>query len=158
MEVLILIVLLGISAATVIPSMKNTGSLRVQGALRMIVADMSLAQSDAVAFQQGRAIVFNFQGDPARYAVATVVGNTIDTTPGGIIADRKFGGSKFGFATLSTSTVASDTVIFDPLGGPVDAPGSTNPAAAGYLEVSGSGQTYRINVEAYTGRVTIQRL
>ena len=155
---LILIILLGLSAAIVIPSMKNTGSLRVQGALRMIVADLALAQSDAVAFQQGRAIVFNYQGDPARYAVATVVGNSIDTTAGGLIAERKFGGSKFGFATLSNSTVGSDTVIFDALGGPIDAAGSTNPAPAGYLEVSGSGQTYRINVEAYTGRVTIQRM
>jgi prepilin-type N-terminal cleavage/methylation domain-containing protein len=48
-EMLITVVILAIAAALVIPSMGQTGVLRVQGALRMVVSDLTTAQSDAVA-------------------------------------------------------------------------------------------------------------
>lgn len=156
-EMLITVVILAIAAALVIPSMGQTGVLRVQGALRMIISDITMAQSDAVAFQSKRAVIFNYGGDPSRYVVAQVSGNTIDLTSG-IIADRTFGGDQFGNAAVTGTTLTSSRIIFDGLGGPVSAPNSDTPAATGTIDISGSGQNYRITIDAYTGRVTIQAL
>lgn len=156
-EMLITVVILAIAAAMVIPSMAQTGVLRVQGALRMIVSDITMAQSDAVAYQQKRAVIFNYEGDPSRYVVAQINGSTIDLTSG-IIADRTFGGDQFGNTALTSTTLANSRIIFDGLGGPVTDPGSDTAAATGVINLTGSGQSFRITIDAYTGRVTIQAL
>lgn len=157
MELLVVVVMLGIAAAIVIPQMSAAGSLRVQGVLRMMVADITLAQSDAVAFQAQRAVVFNYNGDPTRYAVAEVNGNAVDTATG-LILERRFAGDKFGFSTMAANSLTDHTLVFDALGGPVDGPGGTNPTSTQTIDIHGSGQRWRINVEAYTGRVTLRSL
>ncbi|MFN9974149.1 MAG: Tfp pilus assembly protein FimT/FimU, partial [Phycisphaerae bacterium] len=48
-EVLIVVTVLGIAGAVAAPAFSQTGVLRVQAALRSIVADISEAQSDALA-------------------------------------------------------------------------------------------------------------
>lgn len=156
-EMLITVTILAIAAALVIPSMSQTGVLRVQGALRMVVSDITMAQSDAVAYQSKRAVIFNYEGDPSRYVVAEVVGGSIDFTSG-VIADRVFGGDQFGNAAVTATTLSASRIIFDGLGGPVSSPSSDTPAASGTIDVSGSGQNFRITIDAYTGRVTIQAL
>ncbi|HVZ94173.1 MAG TPA: prepilin-type N-terminal cleavage/methylation domain-containing protein, partial [Phycisphaerales bacterium] len=57
-EVLIVVALLGIAGALVIPSMTQTGVLRVQAAVRTIVSDITFVQGDALAYQTRRAIWF----------------------------------------------------------------------------------------------------
>ena len=57
-EVLIVVTLLGIAGVLVIPSMSQVGVLRIQSALRTIVSDLTYAQSDAMAAQARRAVVF----------------------------------------------------------------------------------------------------
>lgn len=156
-EMLITVVILAIAASLVIPSMGQTGVLRVQGAIRMVVSDLTEAQSDAVAFQQKRAVIFNYEGDPSRYVVAEVVNGTIDLTSG-IVADRVFGGDQFGGAAVTSTTLPSNRVVFDGLGGPVSAPNSDTAASTGVVNISGSGQNFRITIDAYTGRVTVQAL
>ena len=41
------------------------------------------------------------------------------------------------------------------MGGPVADPASNNPGPGGTIRVSGSGLTWTITVEAFTGRVTV---
>jgi prepilin-type N-terminal cleavage/methylation domain-containing protein len=156
-EMLIVITLLGLATALVIPSMSSAGNLRIQGAVRSIVADVTVAQADAVAFQARRAVVFNYLDDPARYVVAEIVAGEVDLDTG-IIYDRSFGGEDFGFATMTATNLTDNTLYMDEMGGPVDGPTSDNPAALQYVEISGSNQTFRVNIEAYTGRVTVQRM
>ncbi|HYF13500.1 MAG TPA: prepilin-type N-terminal cleavage/methylation domain-containing protein [Phycisphaerales bacterium] len=156
-EMLIVVVILGISAAMVIPSMAEASSLRVQGVLRLIVADITTAQSDAIAFQSQRAIVFRFNNSPTQYVTAEVSGNAVDATTG-LITRRSFGGDQYGNSQITSTTFTNNTLVFDELGGPVATPGSDTPAPSNSITVTGSGQTWRIHVEAYTGRVTIQRL
>jgi prepilin-type N-terminal cleavage/methylation domain-containing protein len=160
-EMLIVIVLMGLAAAMVIPSMAQASSLKVQGALRMIVADITVMQSDAVAFQQNRAIVFRPSGDATRYIMCEANGLTPDTTTG-IIQRRYIGGETYGMAQVAETTnlAASDALIFDALGGPIrgGSGGSVEPAPTATIRVAGSNQSWQISVEAFTGRVTVQNL
>ena len=157
-EMLIVVTMLGLAAAMVIPSIASATSLRVQGALRTIVADITVAQSDAVAFQRQRAIVFRFDGDNGRYVVAEVNGSTIDTTTG-ILEDRQLNVETLGFTTVTSSfNSGTNTIIFDELGGPVSAAGGTTPAGTTDIDLRGSNSNWRITIEAYTGRVTITEL
>ena len=58
-EILVVVVVLGICAAVAIPSMSSASVLRAQAAVRTLVSDITYAQSDALAFQVGRAILFD---------------------------------------------------------------------------------------------------
>jgi type II secretory pathway pseudopilin PulG len=160
-ELLVVITILGIAASIVIPSMAQTGTLRVQGPIRMIVADITAAQSDAIAYQQGRAVIFKYNSENSRYIVADVVGTTVDTSSAGISADRNFAGANYGHTTISAVDLEgsdNNTIFFDALGGPVTAPGTDTPASSGYIELTSGTQSFRISIEAYTGRVTVIRL
>src|SRR5690606_19368519 len=75
-EMLVVIVILGIAGALVIPAMGSTGVLRVQGAVRTIVSDMTFMQADAVAFQEKRAMVFDV--DNSSYRIVAIPGSAID--------------------------------------------------------------------------------
>ncbi|MBL0926415.1 MAG: prepilin-type N-terminal cleavage/methylation domain-containing protein [Phycisphaerales bacterium] len=89
LELLVTIVVLGVAAMLVIPAMGSTGVLRIQGAVRHIVADISFAQTDAMAFQERRAVYFfehgSGGGQPVSggirmdngYAVASVTGPSL---------------------------------------------------------------------------------
>jgi hypothetical protein len=126
---------LGISAAMLIPSMSQTGVLRVQAAVRTVISDIVFAQSDAVAFQQKRAIVFDVAH--SSYRLVEVPGDVRITA-----------------ATFD----GSNALIFDALGGPVHDAGSNAPGNGGSITITGSGSTFLINVEAFTGRVTVTKL
>jgi prepilin-type N-terminal cleavage/methylation domain-containing protein len=160
-EMLIVIVLMGLAAAMVIPSMAQASSLKVQGALRLMVADITVMQSDAVAFQQNRAIVFRPNGDATRYIMCEANGLTPDTATG-VIQRRYIGGETYGMAQVAQTAnlAATDTLIFDALGGPIRGGngGSVEPAPTATIRVNGSNQSWQISIEAFTGRVTVQNL
>lgn len=155
-EVLIVVTVLGIAGAVAAPAFSQTGVLRVQAALRSIVADISEAQSEALAMQQSRAIVFD--ANSTSYTVVRVPGSTVDP-----VADALFtthvGGSRYGEARFaSVSFNGGSTLIFDEMGSPVAAAGSSTPANEGSLEVTGSSQRFRIAVQPYTGRVVVSKV
>lgn len=156
-EMLIVVTMLGLAAAMVIPSISSASSLRVQGALRSIVADITVAQSDAVAFQRQRALVFRYGSDNGRYIMAEVNGSSVDTATG-ILEDRQMNVETMGFTQVTSTTLTNNTLVFDELGGPVSGPGSTTASPSRVINLSGSNQNWRITVEAYTGRVTITQL
>ena len=163
-EILVVVAILGIAGAMIVPAMGSTGILKTQGALRSIVADITFAQSDAVAFQEKRAIVFDTA--TSSYALVQVPGNTVDkatntmydpTKPTGkwevnFIADTRWGDARI---TAVNFGAGSQTLIFDGLGGPVTDASSNNPGPGGTITVTGSGVSWTITVEAFTGRVTV---
>lgn len=155
-EILIVVTVLGIAGALVVPAMGGTGVLRVQAAVRTIIADLTEAQSDALAYQRPRAVVF--EPENGRYLVTRVNGATIDPETD-MILDRTINhGNQFGDSAISATRFDTDNVlIFDEMGGPIARPGETTPASTGTITVTGSGQTFVISVEAYTGRVTVER-
>ena len=162
-EVLITVTILGIASAILIPQMGQAGILRVHGAVRQLVADITFAQADAVAFQERRAIVFDLPN--STYALVAVPGSTVDvannvmydpTKPNGRYAvdvkDVRFGGC---FLESVDFGNGSRTLIFDALGGPVTSASGNTPSNGGTVAVVGAKQKYVLTVEAFTGRVTV---
>jgi len=155
-ELLIVVVILGVAASLVIPNMKSTNVLRVQAAVRTIVADIAEAQADSLAFQNGRAIVFHPSEN--RYSIVEVKGSSIDEALD-TIRETRLTGDDFGnFAFVSVDfNGGSESLIFDEMGGPVTAAGGNSAAPNGVIKVTGSDQAFTITVEAYTGRITVKR-
>ena len=155
-EILIVVTILGIAGALVIPSMGSTDVLRVQAAVRTIVADINYAQSDALARQEGRALMFDPAGNA--YKLVEVHGPILDPV-NDLMYEVKFSvGSRFGNTKIESAAFDGDGVlVFDELGGPVTEPDGTQPSAGGKIAVSGSGSLFDVDVEAYTGRVTVTR-
>ncbi len=164
-EILIVVTLLGIAGALVIPAMGSTGALRIQAAVRTIVADITVAQSEAVAFQERRALVFNVEA--SSYRVISVPGNTLDpdsntlydpSRRGGLYAVNFADEDRYGDARITAASFdGQPAIIFDSMGGPIADPGANTPSAGGTITVTGGGQTFIIRVEAFTGRVTVTR-
>jgi hypothetical protein len=158
------VVVMGIAGALLIPAMGETGILRVQGALRMIVSDMTFIQSDAVAFQERRAIVFDVENNG--YALVSVPGNTLDIQNNVLYDPSKADGRytvslndpRFGGARMTSAAFdGNNFVIFDALGGPISDPGTNAPSTGGTIRVAGSNQSFRITVDAFTGRIRVIR-
>jgi general secretion pathway protein H len=164
-EVLIVVVVLGIAAALLVPSMGQTGVLRVQAAVRTVVADIAYAQSDALAYQQRRALVFD--QDANKYTIYNVRGDApfpdedilVDGTRENGRAEVGFNDPRFGGAVITGVSFDGGSILtFDEIGGPVKTPTGDSPSTGGYVEISGSGSVFRVNVEAYTGRVSVVRV
>ncbi len=158
-EILVVVALLGIASALVIPNMGSTSVLRIQSTVRAIVSDINCAQSDALALQRGRAMVFDVENN--RYAIIEIppdastldpVANTLQTTD--LKMSTKFHDSKIDSASFDGANV----LYFDELGGTVTGPNSSTPSSGGTIIISGSGSRFQITVEAYTGRVTVSRI
>lgn len=155
-EVLVVVTVLGLAAALVVPSMGSTGVLRVQAAVRTVVSDITFAQADAMAFQTGRAILFD--ADANLYTLCEVRGTVIDPVADRIY-DQTFADKRFGDATITSANFGGQSrLIFDEMGAPVTTPGGSIPAPNGWIDVRGSNETFRITVEGYTGRVTVSRV
>lgn len=163
-EMLVTVAVLGIAGALLIPAMGETGILRVQGAIRMVVSDMTFIQSDAVAFQERRAIVFDTNTNS--YALISVPGNTIDVENNVLydpskgdgryivsLSDPRFGGTRMTSAEFDSNNY----IIFDAMGGPVSDPGTNAPSGGGTIRIQGSQQEFRITVDAFTGRIRVIR-
>lgn len=156
-ELLIVVTVLGIASAMVIPQMGSTDVLRIQAAVRTIVADINFAQSDALARQEGRALIFDIPGNT--YSVLEVPGTVLNPATDTLYEVNFNNRVKFHTARIESATFDGDEVLlFDEMGGPITTPGGSTPSAGGQIVVSGSGSTFQITVEAYTGRVTVLRL
>lgn len=165
LEVLVVVTILGIAATLLVPSMSSAGNLRVQRAVRELVADITFAQSDAVAYQARRAIVF-FEGQ-GRYVICEVRGPTIDPDVDALF-DRTRPDQRYdvvwdeaetgGAAILEASFDGDNILIFDELGGPVATATGNEPGAGGVVRIrDAAGQTFRVEVEPFTGRVVVER-
>lgn len=177
-EVLIVVVVLGIAGAMVIPSMSQTGVLRVQASVRTLVADIAYLQGEAMAFQARRAIWFGkvpqWDGagsqwtfvDGNGYTMAEVTGPTLNLSTNAMMdpdhpdrpMGRNFNDARFGGAVISSPSFNGGAlVIFDELGGTVADLDGPDPGAGGSVMVAGSGATFRVDVQAYTGKVTVTK-
>ena len=165
LEVLVVVTILGTAAAIVVPSMSSAGNLRVQTAVRELVADITYAQSDAVAYQARRAIIF--YEDEGRYVLCEVRGSVIDPDVDALF-DRTRDGNRYeviwdeertaGAAIIEVDFDGDNILLFDELGGPVETLDGERPSTGGFIRIRDAiGQTFRIDVEAYTGRVVVER-
>ncbi|MBL9002213.1 MAG: prepilin-type N-terminal cleavage/methylation domain-containing protein [Phycisphaerae bacterium] len=153
-ELLVVVTVLGIAATMVVPAFSQTNTLRLQAAVRLIISDMTQAQSDAVAMQSPQGVLFSLSNESSGYVIGPVTNGQIDATPG-IGVSRIISGEEFGNARLASLNLAQNGVWFDALGGPVTTPGGQTPAGNMSLEVRAGTQGYVIQIEAFTGRITV---
>lgn len=164
-EVLVVVVILGIAAALAAPSMGQAGVLRIQAAVRTVVADITFAQMDALGYQEQRAIVFDV--DKNEYTLVQVNGGIVDPENDALYdprgADQRYRVSLndevFGGTRIESVQFDGDNVlIFDEMGGPVATPGSSTLSDGGSITLTGPLSRFRVDVAAFTGRVTVTRL
>lgn len=163
-EMLVVVALLGIASAMVIPSVGQAGMLRAQSAVRVVVSDLTFAQSDAMAFQAGRAVVFDVENN--RYVICAVNGASIDPEvdalydpqrPSGVM-DMDLNAGRYGGAMLESVDIDGGTVlVFDEMGAPVAAPQSNSPSAGGVITIIADGERYTITIDGFTGHITTAR-
>jgi prepilin-type N-terminal cleavage/methylation domain-containing protein len=165
-ELLVVIVILGIAGAMIIPQMNSVQSLRVHAAVRTLVSDLTFVQADAIAFQRRRAVIFD--ADASTYRLVDIPGSTVDEAntlylpdgPGGRyvvnIRSEEYGGANIARVNFGTGAL-QNTLIFDDLGSPALDPTSDQPGPGGEVVITGSGETFTIVVEPFTGRVVVRR-
>lgn len=164
-EVLVVVTVLGIAAAMIVPSMGSAGVLRIHGAVRTLISDITFAQSDALAYQTRRAIVFDLNAET--YAICEVNGSTVVPADDALYVSSgtseryivDLNRVEFGDANLVKADFdGSNTLVFDELGGPVKTPSGDEPLAAGLITLAGPDSTFEISIEAYTGRVSVEKV
>ena len=147
-EVLIVVVIISLASAIVVPHLLEPSSLGTQAAGRAVMADILFAQSDAVAHQKARKVVFDTANDA--YRVTDDVDNTLAANwKGGAQYVVSFANDlRFqGVALANVDFGGTATLEFDDLGAPM---------SGGNVQVVGATATYQITVAPLTGRVTIQ--
>ena len=164
-EMLITIVVLGIASALVVPSIGDAGVLRIQAAVRTLVSDMTFAQTDALAYQQRRAMIFDEANNS--YTISDVIVSTggavsyeplyLRDGPGGqyiVDFDTGFDGAK-----LRKPDFEGDAVLhFDELGAPVADGASDTAAGVGTVYIDSDLATYKISIIPYTGQITVEKV
>jgi len=164
-EVLIVVVILGIAAAVVAPATSQAGVLRIQAAVRSLVADITFAQMDALGYQEQRAIYFDV--DNNQYTLVQVNGSTIDVDNDALYDPRGPGqrfivdlnDEVFGGTVIESVDIDGDNIlIFDEMGGPVATPGSSTLSEGGSITLAGPMSRFRVDIAAFTGRVTVIQL
>ncbi len=164
-EVLVVVTILGVAGMMVVPTLGQTDVLRVQGAVRAVVADMTFAQADALAYQEQRAVVFDLNENA--YTLVAVFDGAVDPAANALFDPRGPGQQYivdlddpvFGNAQIGEADFDGDAIlIFDELGGPVISPGSDVPGSTGSVDIIGSSSRLRITVEAFTGHITVAEL
>jgi len=168
-ELLLVCAILGIAGTLLIPQIVGRDIMACQAAVRMIIGDISFAQSDALAHQELRRVHFNADG--SGYSISRItqaqLAQPFDAATADYIVDPLAGGnyavnlaadSRFAGVTISSVDIDSGghDLQFDALGGTVTSAGAVG--AGGSIVVQSASESYRITISAFTGKLTVQRL
>lgn len=160
-EILVVVVILGIVSAVILPQIGSRDDLRVAASARIVTADLLYAQNLAISKQQPHYVRFNGNGY-GLYTVAT--GGTPITHPLNKTEFTAAFGSTGSPGMQSTTLTSADfdgntTLVFDELGAPYSYSTTTNSntplAAAGQVKIACGTHTMTVNVEPFTGELTI---
>jgi prepilin-type N-terminal cleavage/methylation domain-containing protein len=156
-ELLIVVALLGLAASLLIPYLTGRTSLETQAAVRMIIADMTFAQSDAMAHQEMRRV--QFIGDASGYTgycILKISESTFNSSFNPETADYLSDPTTNSGNWIVDFDGGKDYITFDLLGGTLL--DSTSPGTGGSLIVTSPEATYRINIAPFTGKLTVEKV
>ena len=176
-ELIIVIAILGLAGALLVPRLINADTFTVQAAVRSVIADITFAQTDALAMQKVRRVQFlrdendrlhgyailapsnpdlydaAFDRDTAEYLDhPTAIG-----TGGAFIVDFDLHDRFAGVEITDVSFDGNDWVAFDALGGPLRG-GSMPLTAGGEIRMRGASGAYLIRLTGFTGKITVERI
>lgn len=152
-EVLAVVVIIAIAAAVVVPNMLSTGTMSLQAASRMVIADLLYAQNQAIAEPQKAPFRLSFDLDNDSYRLVDASGNVVpaqwrlgSSGSGDYIvdfaADSRFQGVRIVAANFSDNNY----IDFDYLG---------TPNSGGYVDLESAAGKFRVSVTGITGRVSV---
>lgn len=163
-EILCVVVILGIAAAIIVPQINSRDDLKAAAAARAMMADLIYAQNLAITSQGNRYVVFDITNQ--RYTITdasfNAVTHPINKTPF-VMQFGSAGGPGLRECSLASASVvgtASATgylvLGFDELGTPLCYYSGTNePMSSGQVAVSCGEHQLNINIEPYTGQITV---
>ncbi len=177
-ELIIVLAVLGVSAALLVPHMVNRDWMNAQAAVRLIIGDLSFAQSDALAHQEFRRL--HFYEDGRGYCLVRIsqaqLGQPFDEgetdhdyivdplgRPGSsgnyvidFVHDDRFRGVSISSASIDGG---GRDLQYDALGGTIMAGGSSGiPGIGGTIVVQSGTERYQITIGAFTGKLSVQKL
>lgn len=163
-EVLVFITILSIAAIILIPSMTNVASFETEAAVRRLIADLSFAQTDAMARQNPRRVVFNEDGTGYRILGYPfdydndVLYDPLSLSESGLYIVNY--GTDDRWQDISITNVDIDSgnafITYDEIGVPVSSNGSAG--LGGTMTVSGRDETWNITIAAFTGRISVAQV
>ena len=166
-EILIVIVIMGISAAVMLPLLGSNTGFQLQASKRDLNSIIQYTQNLAITKQQKYQIVFDTIGN--KFAVSDEAGNLIDdpgkTAPSGTTEPEKYklrrlyGQNDNYSRVVLTSALFDGTAIlwFDSLGIPNSGDIEDNtPLASGTITLTAGNNTMTLKVEPVSGKITIE--
>ncbi len=165
-EILIVVVILGITAAAIIPQISSRDDLKVTAAARQLMSDLSYAQNRAISSQ--KMVYVQIDEGNQQYQVLTGLSpKTVLTHPLNK-ADYQVRFGLLGAHGLEDVQLASanfdgeKTIGFDEMGAPYSVSGGTGVATVlsqGTIDLKcGSARTLRVSVEPYTAEMSVTSL
>jgi len=160
-ELLIVVALLGIAGALLIPNMSHVGDFTLEASARRVVSDLNFAQSDAMARQSPRRVLFDAEGtgyrvlEPPYDPEEDVLSDPLSWDGTGTYAIDFTNDPRFDGISVET-TIPGDAsfITYDEVGGPVDESGSPLGRSEIVL-VHPRGDRAVIAVAAFTGQISV---
>lgn len=144
-EVLIVVLIAGILAATVVPAMLSADSVQIVAAGRMLASDMQYAQTEAISTQTPVTVSFDPAGET--YSLSNASGTLINPITGNsYIVVFSANSSLNDVDLVSADFDGAAFVIFDEMGAP---------DASGSVTLQAGPHSLRVNVANATGTVTV---
>lgn len=172
-EVLIVVTILGLAASLLVPYLSSKGDFDTQSAVRTLIADISFAQSDALANQGFRSVYFYPDGTGwcLVRAAEDTLGDEFDPATADYVYDPLASNSERGayvvnlrdrqqFSSVRVYRANLDggkrVLTFDELGGTVAAGGI--PGTGGSVILTSPQASYQLDIAPVTGKVRVTRL
>ena len=176
-ELIMVMAVLALAAALLVPNIVGSDTMRAQAAVRLLIADLSFAQSDALANQEYRRVVFYVDG--SGYCIIEVNGGAptpddLDDPgvnyvydPLGHIGryivdytlDKRFEGVWISAATIDGVDLEDrPEITYDMMGGTVLSNTESVPGIGGTVTLSYKDSSYRIDISPFTGKLTVTEL
>jgi len=172
-EVLIVVTILGLAGSLLVPYLSSKGDFDTQSAVRTLIADISFAQSDALANQGFRSLYFYPDGTGWCLVRATEdsLGDEFDPATADYVYDPLASNAERGayivnlrdrqaFSSVRVTSVDLDggkrVLTFDELGGTVASGGI--PGTGGKVILTSPQASYQLDIAPVTGKVRVTRL
>ena len=172
-EVLIVVVILGLAGSLLVPSLGSKGDFDTQAAVRTLIADITFAQSDALANQGFRRV--QFYADGTGWCLLRVaeeeLSEPFDPSTADYVYDPLASNAERGayavdlresqrFSSVRVRSASLDgnsrSITFDELGGTVGVGGI--PGTGGKIILTSPEATYQLDIAGVTGKVRVTRL